>query len=55
MPLIPSNNLSVKLVDDLLAFLKDLHDPEGYGFACSEEVHQEAYVLEHRLMLEMKG
>lgn len=49
------NPLSNKLVDDLLAFLKDLHDPEGYGFSVTEEVHQEAYVLEHRLLLEATG
>lgn len=49
------NHLSDKLVKDILAFLKDLHDPEGYGFSVTEEVHQEAYVLEHRLMLEAQG
>ena len=45
--------LSSPLIKDLMAFLKDLHDPEGYGFSVTEEVHQEALGLERRLKVEM--
>jgi len=49
----PCSILSDKLVDDLLAFLKDLRDPEGYGFSVTEEVHAEAHGLQRRLILEL--
>jgi len=48
-----SNDSSNKVIEDLLAFLKDLRDPEGYGFSVTEEVHAEAHGLQRRLLQEL--
>jgi hypothetical protein len=46
--------LSDKLVRDTLEFLLDLHNPEGYGFSVTEEVHEESMMLVRRFKLELE-